>query len=398
MINLDNFYLDNKTKKIINTWKLSYINKKNIKPLFINGTKGSGKTTIANILLNDYSIITIDINKNNIEDYIKLLLGKKDISMLFSNKKFKAIIIDDIFINKKIIKNVNLYINLLLNATNNPIIIINSYKKNKILENICNKCYYIDLILTNKQLYNITKNLFLKNKLIVNKENIYNIIKKCNSNLNSINENILYLSHNTNNYDVNNYDINHYYNNNVIKLTEKLLYNDINLDINSIYLKYKYDTNIILYNIIDNIVNITLDIDVILNLYHSILYLDYCDYYNYQYYSNIYIFFSLIYPTFQLKNKKLIKKNIEYNKYISFSLQYLSRNNDINPNLYYYFNKCLINYNLTDNKQEYLIKLKEYIIKNNLLKKNITSIIRLDTTLNNLKKKQYTYLINKLFN
>ena len=394
MITLDNFHLNNKTKNIINTWKLSYKNNKNIKPLFINGVKGCGKTTISNILLNDYSIITIDINTNNIEDYIKLLLGKKDISMLFSNKKFKAIIIDDIFINKKVIKNSNIFINLLLNATNNPIIIINSYKKNKILENICNKCYYIDINFTNKQLYNITMNLLLKKNIILDKNNINNIIKNCNSNLNSINENIIYFSHNyNNNYNVNNYDVNHYNNNNILQLTETLLYNDINLDINNIYLKYNYDINVILYNIIDNIINITLNIDIILNLYHSILYIDNCDYYNYQYNSEIYIFYSLIYSIYKFKNIKLIKKKIEYNKYISYSLQYLSKNN-LDPNLYYYFKKCLINYNLTDNKQEYLIKLKEYIIENNLLKKNITSIIRLDITLNNLKKKTI-YIFNK---
>ena len=103
MINLENFYLNNNTKILfLNGKPLLKIN--NIKPLFINSNKGTGKTTLAN-LLNEYSIITIDTNIINISEYIRLIISKKDISMLFSNKKYKAIIIDDIFINNKYINN-----------------------------------------------------------------------------------------------------------------------------------------------------------------------------------------------------------------------------------------------------------------------------------------------------
>ena len=92
MVTLNDFYFNNKTLNIINAWKKSLKNKKNVKPLIITGNKGVGKTTLATLLLDKYSIITIDYNtQNNIEEYIKLLLGKKDISMMFSKKKYKFI-------------------------------------------------------------------------------------------------------------------------------------------------------------------------------------------------------------------------------------------------------------------------------------------------------------------
>ena len=89
MITLDDYYFNNKTLNIINNWEKSLKNNKNIKPLIIIGNKGVGKTTLANILLNKYSIITIDYNTTNIEEYIKLILSKKDISIIFSKKKKK---------------------------------------------------------------------------------------------------------------------------------------------------------------------------------------------------------------------------------------------------------------------------------------------------------------------
>ena len=144
MINLENFYLNNNTKNIISKWETPFKNKNNIKPLFINSNKGTGKTTLANLLLNEYSIITIDTNIINISEYIRLIISKKDISMLFSNKKYKAIIIDDIFINNKYINNFFSFFEILKRNTNNPIIILNSNKFNK-LETIKNQCYSIEL-------------------------------------------------------------------------------------------------------------------------------------------------------------------------------------------------------------------------------------------------------------
>ena len=108
MNTIDDFKLNNKKLNTIQLWKKSFKNKKNVKPLVITGEKGVGKTTLSNILLKDYSIIIIDYNRINPEEYIKLLLDKKDISMMFSKKEYKAILIDDIF---DIKKNINEFCN-----------------------------------------------------------------------------------------------------------------------------------------------------------------------------------------------------------------------------------------------------------------------------------------------
>ena len=49
MVTLNDFYFNNKTLNIINAWKKSLKNKKNVKPLIITGNKGVGKTTLATL-------------------------------------------------------------------------------------------------------------------------------------------------------------------------------------------------------------------------------------------------------------------------------------------------------------------------------------------------------------
>tara|TARA_Y100001958_G_C21234475_1_gene560635 strand:+ start:911 stop:2098 length:1188 start_codon:yes stop_codon:yes gene_type:complete len=393
MIILEDFCLSKKNINIINKWKKSFINKKNIKPLIINGIKGSGKTTLANILLDEYSVITIDSNTNNVVEYIKNIITKKDISMLFNKNKKKSIIFDDIFINNKIIKEFMSYSYLLYN-NNNPIIIINSYNIEKIT-NIKDKYYIIDIHFSNNELFNITKTICNNYNMKIKNNDIKNIISKSNNNLNSIKENIEYLKY-SDNYNIDSYDNNNY-NNTITKITEDLIYNDIHLNSNDITNKYSSDNNIILYNIIDNIYNLTNDIDIIIKLYKSILYIDICDYYYYQSkYSNIYIFYNTVYPISIIKKNKLNKTSIVYNKYISYSLQYINSINNyiVSTDIYYYFVKIFISFNKDKN---ILIDLKYYIKYYNLSKKNINSIIKLYFLLNNKKHKSYTNIINNLF-
>lgn len=402
MITLEDFHFTKKDIALLDKWKKSFKNKKNVKPLIINGIKGCGKTTLANILLNDYSIIKIDSNTNNIEEYIKNIITKKDISMLFNKKLNKAIILDDIFINNKIVKDYISYCKILYN-NNCPIIIINSYNIQKIINK--DDYYIINIIFHNTQLFNITKTFCNNCNMKITNNNIKNIISKSNNNLNSIKENIKYLKHSNNykldSYDINNYDVNNYdtnnYNNIVINNTENLIYKDINKSITDIAKNYSFDNNIILYNIIDNIYNLTNDIDIIIKLYKSILYVDLCDYNCYQTkYNNIYIFYNTIYPISIIRKNKLNKISITYNKYVSYSLQYINsiNNYDVKTDIYYYFIKILI---LFDKDKNILIDLKSYIKYYNLTKKNINSIVKLYFLLNNKKLKSYINTINKLF-
>lgn len=398
MITLEDFHFTKKDIVLLDKWKKSFKNKKNIKPLIINGNKGCGKTTLANILLNECSIIRIDSNTNNIEEYIKNIITKKDISMLFDKTSSKAIILDDIFINNKIIKEYISYCKILYN-NNCPIIIVNSYNIHKII-NLKNNYYIININFNNTQLFNITKTFCNNYNMKITNSNIKNIISKSNNNFNSIKENIKYLKHSDNYkldyYDINNYNTNNY-NNIVINNTENLIYKDINKNITDITKNYSFDNNIILYNIIDNIYNLTSDIDIIIKLYKSILYVDLCDYNYYQTkYNNIYIFYNTLYPISIIRKNKLNKISITYNKYISYSLQYINSINNYNvkTDIYYYFIKFLI---LFDKDKNILIDLKSYIKYYNLTKKNINSIIKLYFLLNNKKPKSYINTINKLF-
>ena len=155
-----------------------------------------------------------------------------------------------------------------------------------------------------------------------------------------------------------------------------------------------------MYNIIDNIYNLIIDINIILDIYDSILYLNYWEFIKNKLYifnNDFDIFYSIIYPMHYLKGVKINKFSIPYNKYISYSLQYINSINNyyIDIDVNYYFRKCLFNYDI--NKKIFLKILINYIQVNNLNKKNINSSIRLYYYLNNKKNKLHTSLINKLF-
>lgn len=94
--------MNEKNKDTIESWK-----SKLDKPLLILGNHGSGKTTLAKKLLNKYTIITIDETIKYPIPYIDSVLNRKDISMMFSNQRYKALLFDDSFdINSILIKNI----------------------------------------------------------------------------------------------------------------------------------------------------------------------------------------------------------------------------------------------------------------------------------------------------
>ena len=401
MNTIDDFKLNNKKLNTIQLWKKSFKNKKNVKPLVITGEKGVGKTTLSNILLKDYSIIIIDYNRINPEEYIKLLLDKKDISMMFSKKEYKAILIDDIFDIKKNINEFCNYFKYLQNNYNHPIIITISNTNNKKINNIIDKCYNINISYSKISFTNSVKNILVKNNLNLTKKQLNDLINNSNYNFNSINENIKYLKHNINT-DTNINNLTKYLTtqNDITITTNNLIFNDLNLDISELFIKYNTEVNIILYNIIDNIYNLIIDINIILDIYDSILYLNYWEFIKNKLYifnNDFDIFYSIIYPMHYLKGVKINKFSIPYNKYISYSLQYINSINNyyIDIDVNYYFRKCLFNYDI--NKKIFLKILINYIQVNNLNKKNINSSIRLYYYLNNQKNKLHTSLINKLF-
>ena len=88
-MNLDNFFLSEKDKNNINLWLKTFD-----KPLFISGKTGIGKTLLVNTILKDYTQIIIEQHlMSNISEIIDKTINKKDISMMFSNKIYKSIIL-----------------------------------------------------------------------------------------------------------------------------------------------------------------------------------------------------------------------------------------------------------------------------------------------------------------
>ena len=84
-----------KDQEHINKWDLK-------KPLFINGTSGTGKSTLAQLIFKKKNISTNYIDSSfikkgkRVSEYILDILGKCSISMMFSDNSINGIIIDDI--------------------------------------------------------------------------------------------------------------------------------------------------------------------------------------------------------------------------------------------------------------------------------------------------------------
>ena len=99
MLSFKDFFLSESSEKLLQDWiNHDYKNK----PLCIYGKNGIGKTSLANLLLSKYKIITVNTDfiksNKNINDYLDLSLGKKDICMMF-NKNFnsyKSLIFDNL--------------------------------------------------------------------------------------------------------------------------------------------------------------------------------------------------------------------------------------------------------------------------------------------------------------
>ena len=105
----EKYFLEKEQLDIISNW--SHENE----PLFICGYPGSGKTSLAKEILQDRVITQIDSlymkNNTDIYEYIQNIIQKRNITMMFEQKKGKrGLLIDDIDIfykyDKKIFKSI----------------------------------------------------------------------------------------------------------------------------------------------------------------------------------------------------------------------------------------------------------------------------------------------------
>ena len=358
-MNFNDFFLSENDKLIITNWIDSFNNNTVKKPLLIHGNIGCGKTTLTNIILKNYTHININnyLLNVNINEYINDCLCKKDISMMFNNKKYKAIIFDNITPNNKIIiKEIKILLNNLNNYIKNPIIIIinNNYDINKTINFIKSKSINIYIKYTETNLYHIIYNIF-DSKL--NSNNINNIISKYNDNLDYIVNNRNFILQNFYSYIDDN-------NKNIIDMTKYL----INEDIITIFIKYSSDYNLIGLNILDNLDIKFNNIKYILEIYKSLCIYD--NYHNFKITNNLYnntnisIIYSILIPFYYIKNFNILLANIKYNKYISKSVIYTHNiliNNDIYKSYIYYDILLRLLYNFNDiNINKFKIIFKRY--------------------------------------
>lgn len=313
-MNLNDFFLSLKDKKKIQKWLETFD-----KPLFISGKTGIGKTTFANVILKDYTQIVVDPHlTTNISGFIDKSINETDISMMFSKKKYKSIVFDNIlYTDRIIIKELK---NIILKKYKNPIVIIANNINNKQIQLILSNCSHINLQYTFEQFKSIIKSKYNS----IDNSIIDELIRKSNFNFHMIDENIKYFKHNNYNdillQDIDSHegDIN-------------ILTNDLknNYSQDEIFTKYSSDYNIISLNLLDDIyksIN-TCNIDNLLKVYNSI-----CIYDNYELFkskynlylnSNFSIFYGIYYPYYILHNSTLkLSKKISYNSYISKSLIY----------------------------------------------------------------------------
>ena len=398
MLSLKDFFLNESNKKLLLKWIKEDYKKK---PLCIYGKGGLGKTSLAKSLLNQYKIININTDfiksDKDFNEYIDMSLGKKNICMMFTNNKekvFKSILLDDIHIiqnsDKSLFKNIISFTKNLKNNKykNNPIIFIlqsNCIIK-KTYKDIVLNSLLIELKYTDNQFNKIINKLLNEEKIFISLNHIQYLIKKSGKNLCNIISNIKLLNKNELTIDK---ICENDFKGETNDITFKILNN--NYDINTI-LSYIYnDYNIISLNLLDNIHKFFLlkngeFLDDYLKIYENIcigdkMNSDMIVEHNYELLDYILIQY-VVFPVFKIKEKYFKEiKEIQYNKYISKTIYYISnlntciKNNLIVNDIYYelflYDNKINKEKNIDKKVLEKYIKIYNWIYGKSIKKSDL---------------------------
>ena len=262
----DKFILSQKQIQLIQKWSIN-------KPLFIYGSSGIGKTSLAKEILKDTMLTVIDSgnirNSDNLYEFIVNIIQKKNITMMFQKQKKRGIIIDnfDVF-HRCDKKNFKYIINLLetYNYYGTKIIVIFEDKllKNRSIAKIDSVRLYLSYSKNNylKIINNILKELNIK----LSVKNIQKLIHKSNYNLHTVYSILNYDQKQTNNLIqskdqfIDNFD------------STELLYEYLftkKMNCNEIVQNYLSDESIISLNLLENISNYIHKIDQIIHIYQS---------------------------------------------------------------------------------------------------------------------------------
>ena len=368
-MNINDFFLTKKDIKSINDWiTKDYKNQF----LFIHGRDSTGKTTLAECILNKYKIIHINIDffkeKENIKQYIDEALGRKNILMMFNKTyEYNALVFDNLELflklNKQIINDIINYISKLnIHKQNHPIIFISSNINHKYFKKILSQSKFIEINYSYKNILSITDKILSNKNIKLSEKDKENLIKKSDKKINNIISNIEILNLNNNN------------NNNIFNYEDNFINNTINKiytsnDLNDI-IRYSQNTNNLYFDILDNVHFITNDLETIVDIYKTSMLAENVNTYYIKNHLDLYDLFtllSIIYPKYLL-NSEINEKKIINNKYISKSLIYISNeryiyNNNLNKDIIYLLNK------LKDDKEFTKFMKENYICTKDKLKK-----------------------------
>ena len=339
------------------------------KSLALYGLPGTGKSTLADYILKDWVKVYIksDFCKSskNLEDYLNDTLYKKSITMMFNNKIYKSLIIDDIYYiqnnDKKLFKSI-------LNFSkkkekNNPIIyIFNSVNKN--VKTMISKCFPFKIEHTTEFITSIVQKYFLSN---INKKEIFDLVIKSNCNLHNIKVNIEFYRDGFTNINV--YD-------NINEELSGHIQNIIKMDnINDIYSNSYSDYMVIGMNLMDSIndflkTNNNLEnkekISIIYDIYKNNSTSDYL----YKILNetndwssiNHILTFNTLSTIYHIKKNNLSLDKIPYTKYISKSIIFIHKNKVLTTkieNVEYLYE--LIQKYLNTNEKILFDKIKKYL-------------------------------------
>ena len=357
-------------KTFINQW-LSYKYKE--KSLAIYGLPGTGKTTIADYILKDWVKVYIKSDfcklSRTLEDFLNDTLYKKSITMMFNDKVYKSLIIDDIYYiqlnDKKLFKSIIQFSKE--KDKKNPIIyIFNSINKN--VKTIITKCFPFKIDFTIDFLSSLVKKYFLSS---FDRKDIIELVTKSNCNLHNIKVNIDFYKNDfskINIYDNINEELSQHINT-IIKMK----------NIDDIYNNSYSDYMVIGLNLLDSIsdflkkANLTKSekIKIIYEVYQNNCISD--SIYRILNETNDWnsidhiITFNTLSTIYYIQKFNLSLENIPYTKYISKSIIFIHKNKVLNTNIedieYLYE---LIEKFLSGNEKETFNKIKSYILYFNI--------------------------------
>lgn len=356
-------------KDVINNWISS---KYQQNPLIIYGMSGSGKTSLANYILRDQTVVHINLDfckgNQSLETFLELSLFKKSITMMFDQKNTnKAIIFDDLnYIqeyDKKLFKDIIKFSKRRIK--DHPVIYIFNHIQHKSVQIIYKYSIPLHLNFTKEQ-FKLIIQKYYSNKVIHYDE----LIEKSNYNFHNIKINIhLYKGdyHEIQKYDTKEDElftfIRKIYPYNIEELYRSCVsdYNIISLHIlqNCIQWIFEkkgdYQKKITLINEIYKCNHIS---DNFLSLIHKNN--------DWQLLDHI-LSFSIVLPIYNMRTNNIQITSLVYNNYISKSIIYTYNTKllmSININIYHlsFLFRLIFCYTKIDrNKGEYLLKIKHMI-------------------------------------